>query len=130
MGGDPNPGCAFRVFDDGRYTVEKGYYYYKQICRAGQPGMKIAPTSVGFTPCGIVAFAGTGTSNPNAFVAINASNEPQELAIELVGGGEKYQAFRTSLNENHHSLGDYESVESTLTITLPADSVTTFYQLP
>lgn len=129
VGGDPNPGCAFRVYDDGRYTVEKGYYYYKQICRAGQPGMKVVPTYVGFTPCGIVAFSGTGTTHPNAFVAINAAQEAQELTIELVGGGKRYEAFRTSPDEQHVSLGAFAVDQSRLLVSLPADSVTTYYQL-
>lgn len=38
VGGDPNPGCAVRVHEDGRYEVMRGYYYYKQICRAGSAG--------------------------------------------------------------------------------------------
>jgi hypothetical protein len=42
VGGDPNPGTAFRVDGKGGYTVEAGYYWYKQIARAGQPRMRVA----------------------------------------------------------------------------------------
>ena len=43
VGGDPNPGCAIKVDDNGgKYTVRPGYYLYKQLCRAGQPRMRIA----------------------------------------------------------------------------------------
>ncbi|MDL2318142.1 hypothetical protein LJC74_03480 [Eubacteriales bacterium OttesenSCG-928-A19] len=129
VGGDPNPGCAFRVHDDGHYTVEMGYYYYKQISRAGQPGMKVVPTYVGFTPCALAAFSGEGTEHPNAFVAINAHTEPQELEIELVGGGSVYEAYRTSPVERYVTLGRVKTLENVLRVTLPADSVTTFYQV-
>ena len=30
VGGDPNPGCAINVDEDGNYTVRRGYHYYKQ----------------------------------------------------------------------------------------------------
>lgn len=32
VGGDPNPGCAFKISTDGTYYVEPGYYFYKQVC--------------------------------------------------------------------------------------------------
>lgn len=44
VGGDPNPGTAFRVFEDDTYRVMRGYYYYKQVSRAGQPGMAVVWT--------------------------------------------------------------------------------------
>lgn len=34
-GGDPNPGCAFSVKDDGTWEVRRGYWFYKQVTRAG-----------------------------------------------------------------------------------------------
>ncbi len=128
VGGDPNPGCAFRVKDDGSYTVEMGYYYYKQMCRAGQPGMRVAPASVAYTPCAIAAFAGSGTGNPNTFVAINAGIKAEELIIDIVGGGKEYEAYRTSPTEKYASLGTVKVKDAKLTVVLPADSVTTFYQ--
>ncbi len=128
VGGDPNPGCAFRIKDDGSYSVEMGYYYYKQISRAGQPGMKVVPTYVGYTPCAIAAFAGGETAHPNTFVAINADNTAQELDITLVGGGKQYETFRTSPTEKYVRLGVLDVKDGTLSVTLPADSVTTFYQ--
>src|SRR5690606_10825460 len=42
VGGDPNPGTAVTVDESGNYTVQPGYYYFKQVSRAGQPGMSVA----------------------------------------------------------------------------------------
>ena len=45
IGGDPNPGTAFNVDDQGQVFIRPGYYFYKQVSRAGQPGMAVASVS-------------------------------------------------------------------------------------
>lgn len=125
VGGDPNPGCAFSVNGDGTYTVEKGYYYYKQICRVGQPGMRVAAASCACTPCAIAAFHGNGTGNPNAFVAINTAAEAQELDIAVNGGSAAYHAFRTTADERYVDRGVIRSVDGHILLDCPPDSATT-----
>lgn len=125
VGGDPNPGCAFSVKGDGTYSVEKGYYYYKQLCRIGQPGMRVAATSCACTPCAIVAFSGEGTEHPDAFALINADTEDRTIDVRLVGGGVRYHAYRTSPTERYVDLGVVEVKDGLLTLQSPADSVTT-----
>lgn len=49
VGGNPNPGTAFLVDDAGNYEVRPGYYLYRQVTRAGQPGMTVASASSGTT---------------------------------------------------------------------------------
>jgi hypothetical protein len=69
VGGDPNPGTAFRVCDDGTWEVLPGYYFYKGISRAGQPGMSVAKVISNDKNLTLMAFSGNGTDNPNAFLS-------------------------------------------------------------
>ena len=85
IGGDPNPGCAIQVYEDGSYEVMRGYYFYKQVTRAGQPDMAVSRTSSLDAMTAIIAFASNGTENPNAFVVINTSVETRPLNIDIKG---------------------------------------------
>jgi hypothetical protein len=38
--GDPNPGAAIIVRSEGTYEITNGYYFYKQLTRAGHRGMQ------------------------------------------------------------------------------------------
>lgn len=128
VGGDPNPGCAFSVKGDGSYRVEKGYYYYRQISRIGQPGMRVAAASCAYTPCAILAFAGADTGNADAFAVINTDSKTQTLEVEIAGGAARYSVTRTSPTEQSVDLGTVTPDAGHLTIECPADSVTTFVQ--
>jgi hypothetical protein len=128
VGGDPNPGCAFRVYDDGHYEVMEGYYYYKQVCRAGQAGMMVARVVSNDSGIGLMAFAGNDTINPDAFVVLNMRDEPIPLNIQIDGtDSESFAVFRTGPNENYISLGDMVVIEGFICYEAPAGSVTTFY---
>lgn len=127
VGGDPNPGTAFRVEQNGRYTIEPGYYYYKQVCRAGQPGMAVADVRANDPEIGLIAFASNGTRHPNAFVVLNLAAEPRSVEIHV--GGATPQAvdmFRTSADEEYLPLGRVPT-HGDITYMAPAASVTTFY---
>jgi O-glycosyl hydrolase len=127
VGGDPNPGTAFRVQEDGTYSVEPGYYYYKQVCRAGQPGMAVATVRSNDPEIGLIAFASDETAHPDAFVLLNISDEAREVDIEVTGsnaGG--YELFRTAPGENYVSL-PHMAADGYLRYTAPPKSVTTFY---
>lgn len=127
LGGDPNPGCAFSVKGDGTYTVENGYWYYKPLCRIGQPGMRVAAASCAYTPCSIIAFSGKGTCHPDAFAVINADAEGHgytTLDIRLVGEAKTYAMYRTSSREKYVYIGKINATDNILTMDFPANSVT------
>jgi len=130
VGGDPNPGCAFKISTDGTYRVEPGYYFYKQVSRAGQPGMTVARVSSNETLLSLIAFAANGTDNPNAFVLLNMTKAEMEAPIEISGSGSGlYEAFCTSASEHYSSKGRFSLDQNRLVYLVPPRSVTTFFEI-
>lgn len=128
VGGDPNPGCAFRVHEDGTYETLPGYYFYKQVCRAGQPGMAVAQVASNDDRITLLAFASNGTANPDAFAVLNLSDEQERLEIKVFGAeSSTFQAYRTSTEEMYVSLGGFEVRDDVLTYEAAPGSATTFY---
>jgi O-glycosyl hydrolase len=128
FGGDPNPGTAFRVYDDGTFSVESGYYFYKQVCRAGQPGMYVCRILSNDSEVGLIGFASNNTINPDAFVVINISDESKDMDIQVSGSAsESFSAYRTSEDEKYISLGDFAVSDGMIKYDSPKKSVTTFY---
>lgn len=96
VGGDPNPGTAFLVNDKGNYEVKPGYYLYKQVARAGQPGMAVASVSSDEKDIGVIAFASNKTKNRDAFVLFN--NAARSTLVEITVAGTdsmNFSVFRT-----------------------------------
>jgi O-glycosyl hydrolase len=138
VGGDPNPGSAFTVDEDGSYRVRPGYYFYKQITRAGQPGMKVAEASAMDSETAVIAFASNGTVNPDAFIVTNISRWSRKIAVTVKGTGAKaFEAFRTSkspdaedsdqIDEKYIPLGEFSIEDGMVVFDSPAGSVTTFF---
>jgi hypothetical protein len=128
VGGDPNPGTAFRVDGNGNYSIEQGYYYYKQLCRAGQPGMSISSVCCNDTELQFIGFSSNGTTNPDAFILLNVSNEDKLVVIEVEGSNSKiFEGYRTSDQEQYVCIGDYRLLNNTLEYCAPARSATTMY---
>ncbi len=129
VGGDPNPGCAINVNEDGKYEIQPGYYFYKQVSRAGQPGMQVAWTMSMDSELPVIAFASNGTKNKNAFVIVNTSAKDKSVDITIKGNkSSKFRAFRTSRKEERYGdLGEMISIENKLLYTAPPNSVTTFF---
>jgi hypothetical protein len=131
IGGDPNPGTAFRVYTDGTYEVLPGYYFYKHISRAGQPGMAVAKVISNDVNLPLLAFSKNRTANPNAFAVLNLANGIEEVAIEVVGSSTgKFAAFCTSPFENYVPRGTCTLKDGRLKFNLSSRSVTTFFELP
>lgn len=131
VGGDPNAGCAFHVYDDNTWKIRKGYYFYKQVTRAGRPGMAVATTISMDPQVKIIGFSSNGTNNPNAFVIINVSNEEKVLQIKLKGNNAaRLDSYRSTNDEKdlYQPLGTYEINSSAVNYTAPAGSVTTFFE--
>lgn len=129
VGGDPNPGTAFRVIEDcGCYQVLPGYHYYKQVTRAGQPGTYAAETWSPDPAVRILAFAANGTRNLDAFVVANTSQQPKKLSIRLSGTSARaFAAFRTSDHEAYAPAGEHAVADGVLAYEAPDGSVTTFF---
>ena len=126
LGKDPNPGCAIRVDGKGNYSVEQGYYYYKQICRAGQAGMAVCDVTCNDTELQLIGFSANGTHHADAFVVLNVSGEAKTLAVETANGG-RFIGYRTSeAGERYEAIGEFASGTS---ITVPPMSATTFYRI-
>ncbi|MFH0758608.1 MAG: hypothetical protein V2B15_15070 [Bacteroidota bacterium] len=137
VGGDPNPGSAFTVSEDGEYKVRPGYYFYRQITRAGQPGMKVAEANAMDSETAVIAFASNGTINPDAFIVTNISKWDRKIAVTVAGSKAKsFEAFRTTkvpgseldeIAEKYVSLGEFRVKDGMIVFDSPAGSVTTFY---
>lgn len=127
VGGDPNPGTAFKISEDGDFEVKPGYYYYKQVTRAGQPGMAVAAVSSLDPGLGAIAFDANGTQNADAFVLINHSDKRKEAVVKVKGGGKRYQAYRTDDSDRYKMLSVYALEAGGLKYQATANSVTTFF---
>ena len=142
IGGDPNPGAAFRVLEDcGCYSVLPGYYYYKPITRAGQPGMKVASVTSSDATLRALAFASNGTKHPDAFVIINTDtytrpailNDTRPVEIRLRGSRTtRFLAYRTAGGgrEKYVPLGEFIASDGALRYDAPQNSVTAFFAQP
>lgn len=131
--GDPNPGSAFRVHEDGTWEVRRGYYFYKQVSRAGQPGMAVTRTSALDSEIAIIGFAGNGSGNPDAAVVINLAGKSKKVHLTVKGSASKtFRAFRTSEDEKdkYADVGRYQVESGAIVYEAPAGSVTTFFGEP
>ena len=129
VGGDPNPGTAFRVFEDGTYKVLPGYYYYKQLCRAGQPGMAIAKTYAMDSEVALIGFARNETKNPSAFVLVNIGRKDKKVRVKVSGcESNVFDVFRTTdSKERYKRVGKLRLENDSIEYLAPARSATTFF---
>jgi len=108
--------------------VLPGYHFYKQVTRAGQPGMYAAETWAPDPAIRILAFAANGTSNRDAFVVVNTAQQPRRLSIRLSGtAARSFAAFRTSDHGAYAPAGEHAVADGLLTYEAPDGSVTTFF---
>lgn len=130
---DPNPGNAIQVNEDGTYTVRRGYYFYKQLTRAGQPGMKVAETMAMNSEIAVIGFASAGTKNPDAIVVVNIAKTPQKISLKVHGTkASSFNSYRTTWTEGgetelYKDLGSLKLQNNTLSFEMPAGSVRTFF---
>jgi hypothetical protein len=131
VGGDPNPGSAFTVNEDGSYVVRRGYYFYKQITRPGQPGTIICRTLSNDTEIPVIAFGRGVSKSSDAFVVTNMnSGKEKEVLVKITGtNARKFRAFRTTEDEKekYSEIGLFTSENGELFYEAPAGSVTTFF---
>jgi len=130
VGGDPNPGTAFRVSEDGTYEVLRGYYYYKLLTRAGQPGMAVVRTTAMDSEVALLAFDRNGTKYPDAFVLVNIGMKDKRVTVSIRGSErETFAAYRTTdETDRFRDIGSLTlSDDDVLDYTAAARSATGFY---
>lgn len=140
VGGDPNPGSAFTVHEDGSYSVRRGYYFYKQISRAGRPGMAVANTISTDSQLAVIGFASNSTENPDAIVLTNWGEADKKVALSVKWSiSSSFEGFRTTEGDNgpdgkplnngekYKSIGGYALQDGKLMITVPKGSVVTLF---
>ena len=128
VGGDPNPGTAFFISEEGEYEVKPQYYYYKQLCRAGQRGMKVATVATEKdSGIELIAFASNGTKNSDAFLVLNLTDNDKEVVIEINGANApNFVATRSSETEKYVDIKQLKILNGNIIYQAPAGSVTTF----
>ncbi len=134
VGGDPNPGSAFTVHEDGSFEVRRGYYFYKQITRAGQPGTIVCRTTSNETQLPVIAFAKGNSDSADAFVITNTSNKLNKPCIITITGTDatEFRAFRTNEaeTEKYTEIGNFKVENGKLYYDAPTGTVTTFFAQP
>lgn len=128
VGGDPNPGTAFHIDEKGDFYVKRGYYFYKQVCCAGQPGMAVVRVMSNDSEVALIGFGNNNTDNPDAFVVLNLSTAKKDLNIEVSGSNSRlFNAYRSSDTERYILVGNFTVQKGIISYTAPPKSVTTFY---
>lgn len=130
-GGDPNAAKVFGVDENGEYSVQPAYHYYKQVSRAGQAKMAVAHVESNDTEIGLIAFARNGTQHPDAFVLLNLSSKAKPVTITVAGSAARvFHGYRTSEKEQYADIGRAAISGGSLEYTAPPGSATTFYAVP
>ena len=132
--GDPNPGTAIRVHSNGRYELTNGYYFYKQLTTAGHRGMAVAYSTAANSQVHIVAFAGAGSTHPDAFI-VSSSIAIWSLPIRIQVRGSnarRFRAYRTSEDgtEKFQEIGTLEVDDGVILYDPPTGTTTTFIAVP
>jgi O-glycosyl hydrolase len=129
VGGDPNPGSAINVNEDGTYEVRPGYYFYKQVSRAGQPGMAVARVNSMDSEIPVIAFSANGTKNADAFVVVNTNLKADKPVVISVKGSiaTKFKAFRTGNDDRYKEVGTFDVNNGEIIYNAPMNSATTFF---
>jgi hypothetical protein len=130
IGGDPNPGTAIIVNDDGSYELTNWYYFYKQLTTAGYRGMATVKTMLANPVAFIIGFDSNGTNHPDAFV-VTSNTFIWKLPFEIKLNGTKntrFKAFRTSEDgiEQYKEIGIFEVENGAIIYDPPAGTTTTF----
>ena len=128
-GGDPNPGTAFWVDGKGGYVIEPGYYLFKQLSRAGQPGMAVAEVATSDPGIQLMAFSSNGTANPDALVVFNLTERPKaNVRIRVSGtGAGSFDAYISGFRKHYEALGTVAARSGVLECSLPGQAVITFF---
>lgn len=134
-GGNPNAGSAIVVKEDSTYELRRGYYYYKQVTRAGQPGMAACKVWLMDSELAMIGFAKQKTNHPDAIILINNGEKEKTVSVKVLGSpSTTFEAYRTNDKEDkdpnaerYKTLGEIQTQSGLLIYTLPPGSVTTLF---
>ncbi len=127
IGGDPNPGTAFRVDGRGGWRMEPGYHVYRQVSLAGPAGTTVCRAWANDPEVYPMAFGPGKLDAPKAFVLINTSGDAKPLDVELAGAARsRFRATRTGPGEAGAAVGFFEATGEGFRYEAPPGSVTTF----
>lgn len=132
-GNSNSPIHVIRTSDtSGYYEVRKGYYFYKQLTRAGRPGMQVADVSSNDNAVKVIAFARDDTDNPDSFIVFNTSGSNKPLTIAISGTDATQFAGRLTSeanagNKNYESIGTVTTSNGNLSCNIPAKSSIVFF---
>jgi hypothetical protein len=122
-------GTGFWLDRKGGYTIDPGFYLYKQVSRAGQAGMSVVEASTTEPNVGVMAFGKHGTKNPDSFVINNLAAE-RNVSIKVSGTtATTFDVFVTDLPKHkyYRSIGTVSLKDGVLAYAIPAQSVVTFF---
>lgn len=128
IGGDPNPGTAFKINEDGSYEVLKGYYFYKQLCRAGRRGMSVARALFSNRDIALIAFGSNGTKYKDNLVVLNFSDDDKEIDIKVAGtNAESFDLYQTGPKKDYKSEGNVSVKKGIVSIKVDGKSTLTLF---
>jgi len=109
--------------------VEQGYYLFKQLSRAGQPGMAVADVATSDPNIQSIAFAANGTANPGAFLLFNLSEHSHPAIRVRVSGIEasSFDAYVTGFRKQYEPMGAIPVQNGVLECAVPPQAVVTFF---
>jgi O-glycosyl hydrolase len=126
VGGDPNPGTAILIDDQGRWSVQRGYTLFKHYCRVGRAGMAVADAQDASAEVLVTAFAAAGTKSADAAVVLNTGEAPQKLELRLDGSRHRrFSVVATDDSRSYERLADAVPAQGVLSLELPPRSVHT-----
>jgi hypothetical protein len=119
--------------NDGQVEVNKAYYLFKQISRAGQPGMRVAAVTSDNPMVNAIAFVNNNTRNRDVFLIVNTDKVDHNVNITVEGSVDsRYAPIITSdvdfSDLNYMTLKVVKSSKGKIVYKAPARSVTTFYK--
>jgi hypothetical protein len=117
--------------NNGKVEITKAYYFYKHLCRYGQPRMAVADVSSDDPETGLIAFASNGTRNPDALTVLNLARTPKQVKVRVSGTtAQRFAAHVTTDvehgNRNYEPFREFTYRNHTLEYTAPARSAITF----
>lgn len=126
VGGDPNPGTAILIDDQGKWSVQRGYYLFKHYCRVGRAGMAVSDTESPSPEVLVTAFAAAGAKAPDAAVVLNTGEAPQTLELRLAGSASRrFAVVVTDDARTYQKLADAVPKDGVVTLELPPRSAHT-----
>ncbi len=122
-------GTGFWVDRKGGYSIDPGYYYYKHVSRAGQPGMAVASATSQDSEVGVIAFGRAGTQNSDALI-VNNLGHVRSVAVKISGtNSQSFEAFLTdpATKKYYEPMGSVTLHDGVLECSMPSQSVITFF---